>query len=310
MAAPTSVLYRPMTAADLPAVKYLHHASGNATRASRGNPPAKFEAEELPWLSHLVETDPGGSWIAEVRGVPIGFATSSVRDDVWHLSQLFVHPDFYGRGAGKELTARAIAYGREGGAKHFCVSSSQNLAAQGLYMLNGMQALGLNYVMDGSPAGLLTLPPPAPGRAICTDLDSLQDQVDALDHSFGRGRRPQDHLRFRQPGSMWGDGQDGWLALTDAAGLVGYAYVSTSEGHFGPIAAREPADVLELLHAVGVWLRDHEQHECYCGIISANRLALDALVHAGFKVYSFDAYMASSDFLDLSRYIQSSGLLL
>jgi GNAT superfamily N-acetyltransferase len=67
-------------------------------------------------VSHLLATDPDGSWVAELDGEIVGVALSLVRDDVWGLSLFGVRPGLQGRGIGRPLLAAALGYadGRRG----------------------------------------------------------------------------------------------------------------------------------------------------------------------------------------------------
>jgi GNAT superfamily N-acetyltransferase len=67
---------------------------------------------------HLIETDPGGAWVAEEDGRVVGAALAIEREGVWGLSLLVVLPDRQSRGVGRALLERALTYaggGRRGG---------------------------------------------------------------------------------------------------------------------------------------------------------------------------------------------------
>ena len=61
---------------------------------------------------HLVRTDPGGCWVAEVDGEMVGFATSFNRELMWILASFVVRPGLQGQGLGKALLAAALHHGR------------------------------------------------------------------------------------------------------------------------------------------------------------------------------------------------------
>ncbi|HMJ37174.1 MAG TPA: GNAT family N-acetyltransferase [Baekduia sp.] len=67
-------------------------------------------------VSHLLATDPEGSWVAEVDGEIVGVALALVRDDIWGLSLFGVRPGLQGQGIGRLLLAAALGYaaGRRG----------------------------------------------------------------------------------------------------------------------------------------------------------------------------------------------------
>ena len=55
---------------------------------------------------------PRGSWVAEVDGEMVGFATSFNRELMWILASYVVRPGLQGQGIGKALLAAAMHHGR------------------------------------------------------------------------------------------------------------------------------------------------------------------------------------------------------
>ena len=75
------------------------------------------EAEELApcghaETAHLLGTDPGGCWVAEVDGEQAGFAVSFRRDLLWMLASYAVRPDLQGQGIGRPLLEAALSHSR------------------------------------------------------------------------------------------------------------------------------------------------------------------------------------------------------
>src|SRR3954453_4150527 len=64
---------------------------------------------------HLIETDPGGAWVAEEDGQIISAALGIDRDGVWGLSLLVVLPGHQSSGIGRALFERALEYAGGGG---------------------------------------------------------------------------------------------------------------------------------------------------------------------------------------------------
>jgi len=63
-------------------------------------------------VAHLLETDPGGSFVArEPSGAIVGFAQAARRDSLWILAHLFIDPARQGAGIGRALLACAHSYG-------------------------------------------------------------------------------------------------------------------------------------------------------------------------------------------------------
>ena len=85
--------------------------------ARRGDPDPEPRSPERgsQWVErtlHLVRTDPGGCWVAEVDGEMVGFATSFNRELMWILASYVVRPGLQGQGIGKALLAAALHHGR------------------------------------------------------------------------------------------------------------------------------------------------------------------------------------------------------
>lgn len=113
------VLIRPMTAADVPALQVISDTTFHALDQrtfQRGWPdpqprtPAAIASWELR-TRHFLSTDPSGSWVAEVDGRPVGFATSYRRELMWILASFNVSDDVQGAGIGAQLLAAALRYG-------------------------------------------------------------------------------------------------------------------------------------------------------------------------------------------------------
>jgi GNAT superfamily N-acetyltransferase len=60
---------------------------------------------------HFLETDPGGSWVADDEGTIVGMSQATVREGYWMLSQLGTIPGRQGRGLGRELLRLALSHG-------------------------------------------------------------------------------------------------------------------------------------------------------------------------------------------------------
>src|SRR5690348_11670807 len=87
-------------------------------------------------IAHMIETDPGGAWVARNdRGRVIGAALAILRDDVWGLSLLVVEPAAQSNGVGRELLRRALEHG--GGGRGGLILSSTDARALRAYARAG-----------------------------------------------------------------------------------------------------------------------------------------------------------------------------
>jgi GNAT superfamily N-acetyltransferase len=150
-----AITYRPMQEADLEAV---HDANMRAfldldrrLGHEYAGPLPDLESAFIR-LRRLLGSDPGGAWVAEREGEIAGAALALLREGLWGLSLLFVDPPAQGHGAGRELLARAHAYGR--GARGFVILSSSDpwamraYARLGLTMHPSVSAQGTPRVAD------------------------------------------------------------------------------------------------------------------------------------------------------------------
>ncbi|WP_042398898.1 GNAT family N-acetyltransferase [Streptacidiphilus carbonis] len=112
------MILRPVrdSAADAAAVRAVANAAFDALRRSLGEEPAEptpaFVAVADIRTRHLAVTDPGGCWLAEKDGRPIGTALALRREGLWALSLFCVVPEEQGKGVGRLLLDHAVAYGR------------------------------------------------------------------------------------------------------------------------------------------------------------------------------------------------------
>ncbi len=152
------VTYRPMRDGDVPAVHEVNRRAFEDLdrRLGADDPgPAPEPAAALRRLRRLLDSDPGGAWVAERAGAVAGAALALLREGLWGLSLLVVDPAVQGAGAGRELLARAFAYG-DGARGHLILSSSDPRA------MRAYGRLGLELhpcvAAKGVPKGVLRPP--------------------------------------------------------------------------------------------------------------------------------------------------------
>lgn len=143
------VTVRPMEAGDVGAVQRVTKAAFDGLWASIGVPAPPPPAPGTARLryEHPLTTDPGGCWVGERHGQITGAAIAIVREGVWGLSLLVVDPDHQSGGLGRELLARAAAYGDH--ARGRIILSSPDPRALAAYL-----RLGLDLVPAASASGV------------------------------------------------------------------------------------------------------------------------------------------------------------
>ena len=179
-----SVTYRPMTEADLRGVFDLQMRAFIDLDRRRGTDyagPPPNPAIALLRFRRLLEADPSGAWLAERDGALAGAALALLREGLWGLSLLVVDPPAQGTGAGRELLARAWAYGD--GARGRVVLSSSDPRAMRVYALLGL-AVEPAVAAKGAPRGMAA---PDGVRAGGPDDLPLTDAVDRAVRGAGHG---------------------------------------------------------------------------------------------------------------------------
>jgi GNAT superfamily N-acetyltransferase len=101
-----------------------------------GEDEAVRAARQHARIRHLLETDPGGSWVAEHEGRVAGVALALIREGVWGFSLFAVAQELQGSGIGRELFARCWEYGAR--ARGHLILSSTNPKAMGIYARSGL----------------------------------------------------------------------------------------------------------------------------------------------------------------------------
>jgi len=180
MHTPPSHSCRPMLATDTAAAEAIMHRA--VTDAARLGPAEPAPADDrrhrrmVRVIEHLVQTDPGGCWVAARGGQLVGMATSIRRGTLWGLALLFVDPIAQSEGVGRSLLEATRAHA-QGADTRMIVSSDdpravRAYAASGLEVHPAMSARG-----RPDPGGMAT----AAGRRI-EQADSaalkLVDEVD------------------------------------------------------------------------------------------------------------------------------------
>jgi GNAT superfamily N-acetyltransferase len=126
--------FRLMQPADAPAAAALGRAVFDAP--GEPSPSPAEERFQVRRHLHLMDTDPEGCWVAEENGRLVGAAVALIREGVWGLSFLAVHPGLQARGIGRELLDRAVAYGD--GARGRLILSSTDPKAMRRYARAGL----------------------------------------------------------------------------------------------------------------------------------------------------------------------------
>ena len=211
---------RPMVEGDVAAVERLTDQSyvdlDRRTHRTGWPEPAPRTAEQAAgWsarVSHLVGTDPRGSWVAEDRGGLLGVALSTRRDLTWTLAAFAVRPAEQGRGVGRQLLDAASGYG-SGCLRAMLIASEDPLALR-RYRLAGFTLHPLMMLRGRVPRSAL----PVVDRVREGSVGDI-DLMDSVDRQVRDAAHGPDHriltARYR-------------LVVADRSTGSGYAYALAS----------------------------------------------------------------------------------
>jgi GNAT superfamily N-acetyltransferase len=236
-------------------------------------------------LQHLLDVDPGGSWVCDDDGAVVGVAAAVRRDLLWVLSTYAVDPSFQGRGAGKALLEAAIAYGA--GCLRGFICSTPDPRAVRRYRLAGFTlhpTMQLTGVVDRSSLPIVD--------GVRTGTDGDLEFVDSVDRQV-RGATHRPDL-----GQLRDNGQ---LVVCDMLTGRGYALVENSR--VALLAATSRAVAQRLLWAA--LARTEPGAEVLVrSLTSDQEWAVDVGLAAGLRVEP-DAYLALRHMRPPAPYIPS-----
>jgi len=186
---------------ELPGIAILRDAVAAdlaAYPSSRGT--LDLEMDTDPELRHLLSHDPDGFFTVYQGGETLGFAAAHVRARQCILSELWVLPQHHGRGAGKALLSRILAYGERSGTREFLAMVPTEPAIQALLLGGGFEPLTTVYQF-GLPVSSATrlasgLKGLLQGKDATTDLLNRRGQadIDRIDRVTRNITREADHV--------------------------------------------------------------------------------------------------------------------
>ncbi|MGZ4395835.1 MAG: GNAT family N-acetyltransferase [Gaiellaceae bacterium] len=170
---------------DVDSVVEVFRRSLRGMRVAIGLPP-EYDSTRLDGgVSHMLSTDPGGSWVAESgEGEIAGFAQAGRRGELWVLCHLFVDPTAQSSGIGSELLRLAFAYGER--CRSGLIASTPLPAAITLYAR--LPGFAVHPMVSATGQVKRDVLPPAP------DVRDAQDRelADAIDRRVRGGAHGPD----------------------------------------------------------------------------------------------------------------------
>jgi GNAT superfamily N-acetyltransferase len=244
-------------------------------------------------------SDPDGYFCAVEEGRIRGMVSALVRGRLWYLSMFFVLPGAQGRGVGRALLERALAYGEARGAQVRFTWATLDPRAQARYVMAGMAPRWPIYRLDGDAASVARLKAqvglgPQEGELPCDPAAAEKLMAEVL----GDGRA-EDLAHWR--------GDSGAAVAIERGGeIAGFAYRRGQR--IGPAAGHDETALLRAVAAAavagvgsggGVTMR----------VPGACASLLQALVGCGFRIGSPTLFMASRLFGRPELYLPSGPIL-
>lgn len=290
------VVIRPMLPDDVPAAERLsaegfHELDSRMHRRSWPEPQLRPAARGANWIvrtRHLVETDPGGCWVAEDETGMLGIATSFNREKLWCLATYAVRPGLQGRGIGKSLLAAALHHGR--GSLRGMLSSSSDPKAVRRYRLAGF-SLHPQMFLTGTVdrCALPVVEKVREGSA--GDID-LMDSIDRQTRGAAHG---SDHEVML---GCWR------LLVSDTTTGSGYAYAD-EKGNVALLAATNRRTASRLLWAA---LADADGEVVIPHVTAANEWAVDVGMAARLELHQ-EGYLGLRNMAPPTPYLHNGALL-
>jgi len=196
---------------------------------NRPAPPRPEPARAKRRMRRCLTTDPGGAWVSERDGRITGCGLAILREGVWGLSLLVVHPSEQSTGVGRALLE--ACHGYADGARGRIILSSADSRAMRAYARLGLRAEP-SLTAKGTPQGVQ-----APASVRAGDASDLP-HTEAVD-------------RFVRTAAHGGD-LGVWLEHGGSTLLVsdrGYAVFVPDDGELRVLAAYDDDGASDLLRA-------------------------------------------------------------
>src|SRR5215831_2047308 len=285
---------------ELAEVWRVHVAASNDLMVRRGRPAAR--PGDAPVASDAragLASDPDGYFCSVEDGRIRGMVSALVRGRVWYLSMFFVLPGHQGRGVGRALLERALAYGEARGAEIRCTWATLDPRAQARYVMAGMAPRWPIYRLDGGAEAVARLE----ARAALDPRDREQpcdpgaaEKLTA--EVFGHGRA-DDLAHWRRDGGAT-------VAIERDGELSAFAYRRGER--IGPAAGRDETALVQAFAAAEVaGVRDGGN--VTARVPGACTSLLEALVRCGFRLGDPSLFMASRVFGRPELYLPSGPIL-
>src|SRR6267142_2895345 len=285
---------------DLEEVWRVHVASSRDGAMRRGQPATT--PADTPVASDAragLASDPDGYFCAVEEGQIRGMVSALVRGPVWFLSMFFVLPGEQGRGLGRALLERALAYGEARGTDIRCTLATLDPRAQARYVMAGMPPRWPIYRLDGDATAVTRLKARAGLHPQERELPCEPGAAEKLTAAVFDHGRADDLAHCRRDGGAA-------VAIERGGELAAFAYRRGER--IGPAAGRDETALLQAVAAAAV-AGAGGGGSVTMRVPGACISLLEALVSCGFRIGDPTLFMASRLFGRPELYLPSGPIL-
>jgi GNAT superfamily N-acetyltransferase len=285
---------------DLEEVWRVHVAASNDLMVRRGRPAARpANAPVASDARAVLTSDPDGYFCAVEEGRICGMVSALVRGRVWYLSMFFVLPGDQGRGVGRALLERALAYGEARGTELRCTWATLDPRAQARYVMAGMAPRWPIYRLDGDAAAAARLQARAGLGSREREVPCDPGTAEKLTAEVFGHSRADDLVHWRGDASAA-------VAIERAGEPVAFAYRRGER--IGPAAGRDETTLVQAVAAAAA-AGASGGGTVTARVPGACTSLLHAMVGCGFRLGDPSLFMASRLFGRPELYLPSGPIL-
>jgi GNAT superfamily N-acetyltransferase len=283
---------------ELEQVWRVHVASSSDLAMRRGRPGRQVDEPVSTDARAGLASDPDGYFCAIEDGRISGMVSALVRGRVWYLSMLFVLPGDQGRGLGRALLERALAYGEARGVEVRCVWASLDPRAQARYVMAGMAPRWPIYRLEGDAAAVARLQARVGLDPRARELPCDPAAAEKLTAEIFGEDRANDLAHWRSDGGTA-------VAIERRGEIAAFAY--RRGDRIGPAAGRDQTAFLQAVAAAATGAGD--RGNVTVRVPGACASLLEALVACGFRIGDLSVFLASRPFGRPELYLPSGPIL-
>jgi GNAT superfamily N-acetyltransferase len=282
---------------ELEQVWRVHVASSSDLATRRGRPARPSDEPVSTDTRAALASDPDGYFCAVEEGQIRGMVSALVRGRVWYLSMFFVLPGNQGRGLGRALLERALAYGEARDVEVRCVWSSLDSRAQARYVMAGMAPRWPIYRLEGDAAAVARLETRVGLDRRTRELPCDPGVAETLTAEVFGDSRADDFAHWRSDGGAA-------VAIERGGEIAAFAY--RRGNRIGPAAGRDETAFLQAVAAVAA---AGGSGSVTVRVPGACASLLEALVACGFRIGELAVFLASRPFGRPELYLPSGPIL-